>query len=197
MQCFTSKSELIWGELDLPMMGISKDWKSNPLQPPIAFTVATDPSNLWFLVMRTAPAHPAEIAIPHKFSEELWNGDLAELFLKSNNDSSYLELNLAPNAAFWACLFTENRKRSTSQLDFSSVITTYHSEIENGGWLCGLSIPLSTLKECLNFNEETHANACFILNSPNQTFHSATPLPGSEPDFHQAEHFPKLRQIAI
>jgi hypothetical protein len=58
-----------------------------------------------------------------------------------------------------------------------------------------MSIPLDLLQARIDFGENTRANVCFILDSPDQRFLTATDLGGGEPDFHQPARFPKLTFI--
>ncbi len=192
MQLFVSKEPLVWGELDLPLMGVSSDWSGRSLNPPVGFTVATDPTHLWFLATRGAPALQLPGTMPHEFHEKLWEADTAELFIGDPSTGTYLEINLAPNAAWWACLFDTPRASRETQPDFASHATTYHDDQSADSWLIAISFPLPFLRRILNFGPGSSGNATFILNSPDQTFHSATRLPGTDPDFHQPARFPLL-----
>ncbi len=197
MQLFTTPAPLIWGSLDLPLMGVSTDWVGNPLNPPVGFTVATDPESLWFLATRGAPAKSFAGTSSHGFHEKLWQADTAELFIGDPTSGRYLEINLAPNAAWWACLFREPRVTCEIQPDFTSKAKTYLDDQGEAGWLAAICFPLTFLRETLNFGPGSTGNAAFILNSPDQTFHSATKLPGSHPDFHQPAKFPLLIPVPV
>ena len=56
MTIFTSQTPLKWGELDVPMLGLEKDWHGTTLQPPAAYALATDPRRLWFIAHHRRPA---------------------------------------------------------------------------------------------------------------------------------------------
>ncbi|MDP4722137.1 MAG: hypothetical protein NWS48_12995 [Akkermansiaceae bacterium] len=191
-----SKDPLKWGELDLPLLGIGSDWSGKPLLPPLAFSLAADAENLWFVATRQAEACVHPDAFLGSFTPELWKYDTAELFIADDKTGRYLEFNLAPNGAWWAAEFSSPRVASVTQPDFKSNVTS-HSGDESGQWLAALSIPLAFLRDTVDFGTGTKANATFILGSPEQTFHSAAKLPGAEPDFHQPSAFPILSTYPI
>jgi hypothetical protein len=189
MKVFMTKKPLNWGELDLPLLGVSSDWFGKPLAPPLAFSLAADEANLWFVATRQSKALVHPDSSPATFTPELWKYDTAELFLADAKTGHYLEFNLAPNGAWWAASFESPRIRSSKQPPFNDHIIS-HTGDDPTQWLAAFVIPLSFLKETINFGVETRANATFILNSPDQTFHSVEKLPGDEPDFHQPSKFP-------
>jgi hypothetical protein len=192
MQLFITNTPLAWGELDLPLLGITSDWSGTSLAPPLGFSLATDPSHLWFVATRQAPATPLPGSSSGIFTPGLWEYDVAELFIADGNSGQYLEFNIAPNGAWWAAKFSSTRIQSEEQPAFSEYIQAYHDDPDPDSWLVALSIPLAFLKEQIGFGSGSSGNPAFIMNSPEQTFHSAARLPGTEPDFHQPERFPKL-----
>jgi hypothetical protein len=196
VQIFTSGSPLVWGELDLPLMGINSDWNGKPLEPPLGFTIAADRTNLWFVATRQAPAFHHPGANPESFIEGLWKYDVAELFLADPKSGAYLEFNLAPNGAWWAAAFTAPRVRSEVQPDFQAAVTAHFTDGGDGTWFAALAIPTAFLEAnvCFGFGET--ANVTCILNSPQQTFHSACKLPGTDPDFHQPYHFQRTIRVS-
>jgi len=197
MQIFSSDTALTWGELDLPLFGISNDWHGTPLDPPLAFSLARDEFNLWFIATRqtTATIHP--VAIPGKFTPELWKYDVAELFLADAETGEYLEFNLAPNGAWWAYKFSAPRVPSPHQPDFHSSVTTYADDRDPATWLAALVIPVAFLEREIGLGTGTTGNAAFIQNSPKQVFLTAENLPGSKPDFHQPANFTVLKPAKI
>jgi hypothetical protein len=189
VQIFQSKTTLIWGELDLPLLGMTSDWFGQALEPPLGFSIATDASKLWFLAARQASAinHPS--AMPGVFMEGLWEHDVIELFLADPDSGAYLEFNLASNGAWWAAKFIAPRTRALTQPNFSSAISSHAQEISDDEWCAAICIPLAFLEKEISFSGKTTANATAILNSPQQTFHSIHKLPGDVPDFHQPTEF--------
>ena len=197
MQIFNSSTPLAWGEFELPLLGISSDWMEKPLAPPLAFSVATDLENLWFIATRQAPASIHPDAVPGEFTPGLWKHDVAELFIADIGGKSYLEFNLAPNGAWWAAKFSSQRQLCDDQPDFQTHIKTYTDGTDPNSWITAISIPLGFLRDHISFELDSPANATFILNSPEQTFHTAVKLPGSEPNFHQPSAFPKSNPVKL
>lgn len=195
MRLVECDDNLSWGGLDLPLMGMDTDWYGAALNPPLCFTIATDPESLWFVAARQAPANCRPGAEPGSFTEGLWEYDVAELFLADPATGSYIELNLAPNGAWWAAKFNAPRVRAPEQRDFTSIITTYREIGADGQWCAAIRVPLPFLKSEIRFGAETRANATAILNTPDQTFHSAHKLPGLNPDFHQPASFVRFSPI--
>lgn len=189
MLILKSKKNLTWGELSLPVWGLERDWHGETIAKPLMFSLAHDERYLWFLAAgsTTAQTHPK--ARPGMFTPELWQYDVAELFLADPQSGRYLELNLAANGAWWSCEFTAPRHRAeTCELPFPETATFAELSVE-GGWMAAMAIPLDLLVARLGFGETTKINVTFITQSPQQQFLSATKLPGTEPDFHQPEHF--------
>ena len=184
---------LVWGELDLPLFGISKDWYGTALASQAAFCVAVDPRRLWFVASHGKPAklHPA--ARPARFVPELWKYDVAELFLTDPASGRYFEFNLSPNAAWWSCEFTEPRQRAEEGDIAFPDVATYAELAPDGGWISAMAIPLDVLEARLDFGETTKLNVTFILGTPEQRFLSAADLGEGEPDFHRPDRFSPVR----
>ena len=197
MKIFTSETPITWGQLDLPLLGISSDWYRSPLTPPLAYSLVSDSQHLWFIATRPAPATVLAGAKPHIFTPELWKSDVAELFIAAPDRRSYLELNLAPNAAWWAAKFSSPRVPSPSQPAFLPHIQTFHTTTPDGSWTAAMSIPLAFLIAEISFEVGSPANITGILNSPFQTFHTVAKLPGAAPDFHQPAHFPHTIPVKL
>ncbi|MGJ8725393.1 MAG: hypothetical protein ACSHYB_12615 [Roseibacillus sp.] len=121
-----------------------------------------------------------------QFCPELWRFDVAELFLADPIRQSYLEVNLAPNGAWWMCWFRDVRLAQEKQPDFAGVKA--EGQWQSDAWSASIRIP----KRLLPPLEALSYNITFILNSPQQSFHSLAPLPGEEPDFHQPSSFLSL-----
>jgi hypothetical protein len=186
---FKSKKTLHWGELDVPLWGLEKDWHERLLDSASAFSLVIDDRNLWFIAASRLPAkvHPA--ARPGAFVAELWKHDVAELFIADPCSGRYIEFNLAANGAWWSCEFRAPRERAESiDIAFPGVAT--HAELSiDGGWMAALAIPIDLLGARIGFGATSLINVTFIVASPDQKFVSAAKLPGVEPDFHQPGHF--------
>lgn len=192
MMIFKSSRPLVWGELDVPLLGIEKDLAGAPVQPAAAFCLATDPQHLWFIANHRKPAiiHPQ--ARPGGFQAELWKYDVAELFIADPASGRYFEFNLAPNGAWWTCEFTAPRIRADEAEIAMPEIATFSEMAPDGSWLAAMAIPLDLLRARLDFGQGTCLNVTMILNSPQQRFLSAADLGPGEPDFHQPQRFAQV-----
>lgn len=166
-----------------PELSIDSDWFGNQLSPSAKHTLGFTGKGLLFEAFRDALSlsHPASEEA--KFQENLWKYDVAEIFLLEKDTGRYLEVNLAPNGAWWACWHDGVRQREKNQPSFEGVKAEGGKFAE--GWKASIFLP-----ESLFQNPKTlHYNVTFILNSPNQSFHTLAKLPGDEPDFHQPDFF--------
>ncbi len=197
MTVIRSAKPLVWGEMDLPLFGLLKDWYGNPLAPQAAFCVAVDPRMLWFVASHGSAArlHPA--ARPGRFTPELWQHDVAELFLTDPTSGRYFEFNLSPNGAWWSCEFTAPRVRAEPVEIAFPEVATFAELAPNGGWVAAMAIPRDVLEARLDFGDKTRLNVNFILGSPEQRFLSAVDLGGGEPDFHQPDKFGQVVFSAV
>ena len=192
MTIFTSAVPLQWGELDVPMFGLGKDWYGADFQPPAGFSLVMDRQRLWFLANHRKPAELRPKSRPGAFQSELWRYDVAELFLADPKSERYFEFNLAPNGAWWTCEFTGPRVRAEEVEIAMPEIATFAELSPDGSWLAAMAIPLDLLKARLDFGPESTVNVTMILETPQQKFLSAVPLGGAEPDFHQPQAFQKV-----
>jgi len=189
MLILQSTKLLHWGELSLPVWGLQRDWHGAPLPAPMMFSLAVDPQRLWFVAAGKSPARMHPQARPGAFVAELWRYDCAELFLADPVSGRYAEFNLAANGAWWNAEFTAPRTRA-EEIDIAfPEVATFAELSPDGGWMSAMAIPLDLLQARLAWGRDSRINVTFIVNSPQQQFLSASPLPGSEPDFHQPSHF--------
>ena len=192
MTVFRSAKPLVWGEMDLPLFGIDKDWHGKEVGPQAAFSIAVDSRSLWFIASHASPARVHPAARPGRFTPELWKHDVAELFLHDQTSGRYFEFNLAPNGAWWSCEFTAPRVREEAGDIVFPEVATFAELAPNGGWMAAMAIPRDLLEGRLDFGKETALNVAFILESPAQRFLTATDLGGGEPDFHRPQKFRKI-----
>lgn len=173
-----------WPAEAIPLAAIERDWHGAPLVPPARWALALDDERLWLLAVRAAPAavHPA--AVPGAFTSDLWRFDAAELFLGRAGDAAYLELNLAPNGAWWSCEFTAPRVRRRARDVPLPGVRTEAAAPDAGGWRAALGVPLAALGEASGLADGTTANVAFVVAGPTGTFASAAPPPAGPPDFH-------------
>lgn len=197
MTIFTSPVPLKWGELDVPLLGVTKDWHGQPMEPPAGFSLATDGTWLWFLAhhRKAADLHPQ--ARPGVFQAGLWQHDVAELFIADPASGRYFEFNLAPNGAWWTCEFTSARVRAEEPDIAMPDIATFSEMAPDGAWLAAMAIPVDLLKARLDFGPLSRVNVTFIVESPEQRFLTAADLGPGEPDFHRPERFPQISFAAL
>ena len=197
MQILRTQRQLEWGELDVPLFGLDRDWNGEAVDPAAGWCLVQDKVALWLIASRQASAVVHPDAIPGEFREELWRWDVAELFIAARDRSRYLELNLAPQGAWWACLFEGPRVASEVPLAESSGIETFADPDSSFSWTAAARIPLEFLREQLNFNDRSPVNITFIIDSPQQKFLSSADLGPGEPDFHRPQAFQVPRWIEI
>lgn len=197
MTIFTSPRPLMWGELDVPMLGLAKDWHGDPVEPPAAFSLAMDGTRLWFVAhhRKAADLHPQ--ARPGVFQAELWKHDVAELFIADPASGRYFEFNLSPNGAWWSCEFTAPRVRAEETDVIMPDIATFSDMAPDGAWVAAMAIPLDLLKARLGFGKHTRMNVTMIVGSPDQRFITAADLGGGDPDFHLPDRFPEITTAPI
>jgi hypothetical protein len=192
MTIFTSPRPLSWGELDLPLFGVSRDWHGMAVEPAAGFSLAMDDRRLWFLAHHRRPAQLHPKARPGMFLPELWLHDVAELFIADPVSGRYLEFNLSPNGAWWSCEFKGPRLRE-EEIDIAMPeVATFSDMAADGSWLAAMALPLDLLRARVDFGNQTHANVTFVLESPTQRFLTAADLGGSHPDFHQPARFQQV-----
>lgn len=189
MTVFTSPRQLIWGELDVPLFGLQKDWGGTLLEIPAAFSIVADPRRLWFIANHRKPAWLHPQARPGAFQAELWRYDVAELFLADPVSGRYFEFNLAPNGAWWSCEFTAPRVRAEEAEIAMPEVATFSEMSPDGSWVAAMALSLDLLKARLDFGPRTRLNVTMILESPHQRFLSAVDLGEGGPDFHRPGKF--------
>jgi hypothetical protein len=189
MTIFTSSEPLIWGSLDVPMLGLGTDWFGTRIEPAAGYSLVMDQHRLWFIANHRKPAelHPA--SRPGAFHSNLWEYDVAELFIADPASGRYFEFNLAPNGAWWTCEFTAPRVRAEETEIAMPDVATFAEMAPDGSWLAAMAIPLDLLVARLNFGTLSKINVAMILNSPNHQFLSATKFTSEAPDYHRPQEF--------
>lgn len=197
MTIFVSKAPLVWGALDVPLIGLEKDWHGAPLQAPAAYALAMDDRRLWFIAHHRRPAQLHPHARPGKFQAELWKHDVAEFFLADPGSGRYFEFNLSPNGAWWTCEFTAPRVRAEEVDIVMPEVETFSDMAVDGAWLVAMSVPLDLLRARLNFGPGIRANVTMILESPEQRFVTAADLGGGVPDYHRPGNYPEASFVPL
>jgi hypothetical protein len=175
---------LAWPPDALPLTPLGVDWHGETVVPPVAFGVGIDDERLWLVAARAAPASVLPGAAPGAFVPGLWRHDVAELFLGHLDDPAYLELNLAPNGAWWACELTAPRVPRHAHDAPIEGVRTHADAPRPAAWRAGLEIPIEALRARVRFDDRSTANVAFVLAGSDARYLSAAPPTAGPPDFH-------------
>lgn len=195
MKIYHSTAPLSWGDLSLPLWGLTQDLAGHSLCSPLMFSIAFDVERLWFVAAGKTPAQIHPQARPGQFLAELWKFDCVEFFIANARSERYLEFNLAANGAWWSAEFIGPRQRAEVQHVAFPEVATFAELSPEGGWLSAMAIPLDLLQARIDWSLESFVNVTAIVETPQQRFVSANPLPGDTPDFHQPQHFSRVEWI--
>ena len=168
---------------------ISEALEGDPVVSPPRFRLEMGSDFLQFTVGCDRPAwNDLAKAKPKTFLANLWKQDVGELFIKAAASDRYLEINLSPYGAWWACVFSDHRK-SDNSIALPKVQSPL-SSVQAEAWQSSLVLPLDYLETTLGFGEGSKANVCFILGPADARRHfSWAPLPVGPPNFHRAADF--------
>ncbi|WP_353566255.1 hypothetical protein [Haloferula sargassicola] len=190
MQILETRQSLRWGELDVPVFGIDRDWHGRAVEPAAGWCVVVDPASLWMIATRHAAGVGHPEAAPLAYHEGLWEHEAAELFVASPDRSRYLEINLAPQGAWWGCLFDAPRVRAAESWPAGAGVEAFAARPDESSWLAAIRLPLDFLRETLSFGATSPMNLTFVLDPPRHRYLTVADLGGGEPDFHQPGRFP-------
>lgn len=126
-------------------------------------------------------------AIVGQYTEGLWEYDVAELFIYNPQTEHYVEINIAPNGAWWLMSFDSPRQRSlTACIDESAL----SPEINNSelSWYCYVVIPSQLIHSLIGKGDYRY-NICFILGDKPRYYLSSNKLNSIQPDFHRPQDF--------
>jgi len=172
------------------------DWQGRPVAGNPSFRVVIGADRIEFLFATRREPYSAPGSVPGAFHEGLWEYDCAELYLVNPENRHYLELNLAPNGAWWSCFFDEIRVQA--DIENQALPNVLAEGLEGvSHWEARLIVPIESLPSALEFSRQrTHANVAACLGSePRQTFVSWATLPGQRPDYHQPAAFLPMRRV--
>ena len=172
---------------------LDHEWYGNPVSPAIEYSFTTDGEHLVFRAAQAAEVCPHPEGKPGEFREELWKYDTAEFFIAAESGSPYMEVNVAPNGAWWACAFSAPRVRDAAAGVPVAVRTT--GEVTPEGWRCSASLPLAYLRSMDIDIFSCRLAATCILNSPDYLFYTTSDDQSGEPDFHRPQSWAKARFV--
>ena len=169
------------------MRELNRLWNGEKSEVPLSYSLGEGPGELVFAVQFPdgVKCHPDARA--GEFTSELWKWDAAEVFIVGE-DGRYIEVNLAPNGAFWIQGFLGVR---ISDPDFA-----WRDLIQQSSAMHPiLKLSMKGLSDYLGNPDSWRANVTGILNSPNYAYLSVIKLPGNEPDFHQPDSFSSYKEF--
>lgn len=167
---------------------IKQDWFGEPCSEN-HFSIYTSGNDLCFdaYVMASPPTRfPAKSG---EYFEGLWEFDVAELFIAADHSDRYVEINLAPNGAWWLMAFSAPRQRIADfRIDQETIKTQSTLALDN--WQSAVCIPHGLLQNILQ-TDTMRFNVTFILGKPAQ-YLSYCNLHTAQPDFHLPARFKSL-----
>ena len=175
MQCYIYRGE---GQPQL----LEREWFGRSVVPPFGFRFSIEEGEFVFRASRAAAAWAAE-AGEGTFAENLWHRDVAEFFIATASGDRYMEFNLSPRGAWWACLFSGPREVLPVRLTPDFCRAT--GECVQQGWRAQVRVPLASLERCGLSLASCRLAAAAILESPKQIFLTTAPVEGPKPDFHR------------
>lgn len=162
---------------------LSHEWFGSAVPTPVEFAFSTDGEYLIFRAKQAEAAHPHPEAGCGEFREELWRYDTAEFFIAAAAGAPYMEINLSPKGAWWACAFSAPRVAAQPPVVPAGVVTDGHCD-ENG-WACRIRIPLKELEKMGIDPKNCRLAATAILNTPNDVYLTTADDVSGNPDFHR------------
>ena len=179
------------GSSDPPFTKLSLDWFGERVRPSAEFSLSFEDDRLVFRSRRQKGALCQPGAEEGQFFEGLWFHDVAELFVSDPITGHYLEVNLSPRGAYWACIFDAPRRRVA---EVRSCGAQARGMCREGQWEARVDLPLAWMRSHRHFGLETRFNVPFILDSPSQRILSEADLGGGDPDFHRPAGFLQWRE---
>lgn len=165
---------------------LTHDWYGTAAAVPVEFSFTTDGRALTFRAKQAAAVSLPPYAEPGKFTPELWKYDVAEFFIAAPG-GQYMEFNLCPNGAWWACVFSAPRVAAAAEVP-QGVQT--QGRVTAKGWEAEAAIPLAELAKLGITPANCRLAATAILNSPNYLFLTTGEDVSGEPDFHRPHAWP-------
>ncbi len=170
------------------MQELTHEWYGNAVPVPVRYCFTTNENALIFRAEQAAAVLLPPYAEAGAFTEKLWMYDLAEFFIASADGSRYLEFNLCPNGAWWACAFCAPRVAMPNAPVIQGVTTK--GNVTPGGWCAEAALPLSLLAELGISVENCRLAATAVLNSPDYLYLTTAEDTNGEPDFHRPHAWP-------
>ena len=185
----------IWREAAVySMQQLVRDWEGAQVEPPISFSMQLKEEELVMRAQREAPANVRPGSQGGVFTPLLWKYDVAEFFLRGKGVKPYMEINLAPNGAWWAAVFDDPGVDHPG-FDAAAMAVRSRGQCNDLRWEAELRLPLVTLHELGWTLENLHASACVVLLQKDGSYrYASTTMQTSEkPDFHRPWYWPPVQ----
>jgi len=143
------------------------------------------------LVFSFASSHPSLSSYSNIYNDDIWSGDVVEIFISTNNHDKYLELEVAPNNTKFLALITNDGKSFKGEF-INDCFFESTSIVENDVWKVEIKLPKS--KVYISENNEIKFNAFRIDTDgeePNKHLFALSPT--MLPSFHKLYAFIKYK----
>jgi hypothetical protein len=164
---------------------IACDWSGKTLPEKVCAAIALTSSEIIYRChVPCLPQRPVGGRV-NQFIDQLWEGDVAELFIRDES-GGYQEFNISPCGAWWSARFKSYRQRDDSfaiQRDGVAV----KAAAEDRGWSVIFRVPCGSLGAAAG---DFQAGLNFAGIFGQERIHwSFGPQPAQAPDFHWQESF--------
>ena len=158
--------------------------------PELCYRLRAEEGRMVLEAWRAAEARQRPGAVSGLYCEELWRYDCVELFMRGEGSDGYMEFNLSPGGAWWACWFRAPRKVASEEPRrmFCGRGVQARGECTQNSWRAQLSVPWDLLTEHGICRESCRAAVCAILldeNGERRFMTSYHNEPSDPPDFHR------------
>lgn len=167
---------------------LAHDWYGTVVTPPLRFSLEFHSDRIVFSAERSAPP-VCNLGITNgTFKEGLWESEVAELFVKEESSSRYLEVNLAPTGAWWWCVFDTYRVRAKVQPPPPRGLHT-SSTVSTSGWSASIELPYAEFPINLSHPAQARLNVTGVIRAPETKYLTWVALRSEKPDFHLTDQF--------
>lgn len=189
LPCLRLSKELVITDIfSLPFVEFSKDWFGKVPQAKTSFCFGTDENQLFFALKCDKPACFDTQHKPGEYTENLWQFDVAELFIVEPDSGRYQEFNLSPAGSWWSMLFSDYRLRDPAHFIIPKGLQSTGSVSEHL-WQAALRVPLQSLSLPPQTLKEYRFNVCSIINGTEKQYLSYADAKSEKPDFHKTEYY--------
>jgi hypothetical protein len=133
-----------------------------------------------------------------EFTAGLWRRNVVECFLGNPENGHYLEMHLAPNGQWWACVFTGVRQAPAPAGHPLPLSEVEHCQQGGNWWQATVQVPGEVVCGLLGARSffSLRGNLCAVhypTSGSGPEYFSLAALPGPKPDFHQPDFWLPLQ----